>query len=113
MYCPHELGVQVCTFPQVSVMVPQVLPAHGSVVTVHVQVPLVQVPPFPHAAPSLPGVSAGHMPVLGTQLPAIMQGLVELHGVVLPPLHDPFWHFSPVMHLLPLVQLIPVRGAGA
>jgi hypothetical protein len=70
-------------------IVPQVLPAHGSVVRVQ-QLPLMQVPPFPHEAPSFPETRAGHIPVLGTQLPATMQGLAELHDTVVPPVQEPF-----------------------
>jgi hypothetical protein len=72
--------------------------------------PPLHVPSPSQVAPSLPG-GFEHVPVLGSQVPAMWQASSGLHVTGFIPVHVPFWHVSFCVHAFPSLHDVPLGAA--
>jgi hypothetical protein len=82
-----------------------------------VHVPFWQLSLWVHALPSLhdvPFAATGfeHVPLAGSQVPAVWHASLAVHVTALPPVHVPFWQLSLCVHALPSLQDVPLAATG-
>jgi hypothetical protein len=67
--------------------------------------------PVEHAVPSA-ATGVEHMPLVGSQTPAVWQAVGWGQATGLPPVHTPDWQVSVWLHRLPSLQAVPSGLAG-
>lgn len=97
------VAVHVWPSPQPAMPEPEQSPA--------VQTSL-EVQPSPSLQSVLSGAAGFEQPEAGLHVPATWHWSEAVHTTVVPPAHEPLWHFSPLVHALLSLHAVPLALLG-